>query len=62
MYIYIYICKIPLRDVCVLRNIPGVKQVEKRHAGNTAVATAYLCRVKHGQRNSRTGAPDDYYH
>ena len=25
---------------CVLREIPGVTQVEKGHAGNTAVATA----------------------
>ena len=47
---------------CVLREIPGVAQVEKGHAGNTAVATAYLCWVKHGRRSSRTGVPVDYYY
>ena len=47
---------------CVLREIPGVTQVENGHAGNTAVATAYLCWVKHGHRSSRTGVPADYYH
>ena len=45
---------------CVLREIPGVTQVEKGHGGNTAAATAYLCWVKHGHRSSRTGVPADY--
>ena len=57
---YIYIQVSP--SGCVLREIPGVTQVEKGHAGNTAVATAYLCWVKHGQRSSRTGVPADYYY
>ena len=57
--IYIYIEGSP--SGCVLRDIPGVTQVEKGHAGNTAVATAYLCRVKHGHRSSRTGVPADCY-
>ena len=43
---------------CVRRETPGVTQVDgKGHAGNTAVATAYLCWVKHGHRSSRTGVP-----
>ena len=45
------------------REIPGVTQVdEKGREGNAAlVVTAYLCWMKHGQRNSRTGgAPADY--
>ena len=37
-------------------------QVENRHAGSTAVATAYLCWIKHGHRSSRTGVPADYYY
>ena len=45
----------------VLREIPGVTQV-KGHADITAVATAYLCWVKHGHRSSRTGVPADYYY
>ena len=53
--------KVPFRDVC-RSEIPGVTQVEKGHAGNTAVATAYLCWVKHGNRSSRTGVPADYYY
>ena len=41
--------------------IPGVTQVENGHAGNTAVAAACLCWVKHGHRKSRTRVPADYY-
>ena len=52
--------KVPLRDVCS-SEIPGVTQVENGHAGNTAVATAYLCWAKHGHGSSRTGVPADYY-
>ena len=59
-YILVYIQGSP--SGCVLREIPGVTQVEKGHAGNTAVATAYLCWVKHGHRRSRTGVPADYYY
>ena len=48
---------------CVWREIAGVTRVdEKGHKGNTAVVTAYLCWRKHGQRNSRTGVPGDYYY
>ena len=57
--LYIVIQVSPLG--CVWREFPGVRQVEKGHAGNTAVATAYLCWVKHGHRSSRTGVPADYY-
>ena len=57
--IYI-IYKGPLRGVW--RDIPGVAQVEKGHAGNAAAAAAYLCWVKHGHRSSRTGVPADYYY
>ena len=57
---HIYTCVQGFRDV--LKWIPGVTQVENGHAGNTAVATAYLCWVKHGNRNSRTGVPVDYYY
>ena len=46
---------------CVLCEIPGVTQVEKEYAINRAVATAYLCWVKHGHRSSRTVVPADYY-
>ena len=35
--------------------------MEEGHAGSIAVATAYLSRVKHGHRNSRTGVRADYY-
>ena len=59
-HIYIYVQGSP--SGCVWREIPGVAQVEKGHAGNTAVATAYLCWVKHGRRSSRTGVPVDYYY
>ena len=52
--------KVPLRGVW--REITGVAQAdEKGHEGNTAVATAYLCLSKHGERNSRTRVPADYY-
>ena len=54
-----YIHKVPLRDVC-WSDISGGKQVEQGHAGNTAVATACLCGVKHGHKRSRTGVPADY--
>ena len=48
---------------CVRREIPRVTQVdEKGHEGNTAVATAYLCWRKHGQRDNRPGVFDDYYY
>ena len=56
----IYIYKVPLGDV--LRKIPGVGQVEKGDAGNTAVATAYFCWVQHSERNSRTRVPADYFY
>ena len=46
---------------CGLREISGMTQVEKGHAGNEAVATAYLCWVKHGHGSSKTGVPADYY-
>ena len=52
--------KVPLRDVCS-SEIPGVTQVENGHAGNTAVATAYLCSVKHGHRSSKTRIPAEYF-
>ena len=45
---------------CVLCEIPGVTPFEKGHAGNTTVATAYLCWVKHCHRSGRTGVPADY--
>ena len=32
---------------CVLREIPGVTQVEKGHEGNTPVVTAYICWMEH---------------
>ena len=35
-------------------------QVEKGHAGNTAVATAYFCWVKHGHRSTGTGVRADF--
>ena len=56
--LYIVIQGSPLG--CVWREFPGVRQVEKGHAGNTAVATAYLCWVKHCHRSGRTGVPADY--
>ena len=58
---FLYMYNVPLRDVC-WSEISGVTQVVHGHAGNTAVATAYLCWVKHGNRNSRTGVPVDYYY
>ena len=45
---------------CVLREFSGVTQVEQGQEGNTAVAAAYLCWVKHCRRSSRTGVPADY--
>ena len=54
-HLYIHVQGSP--SGCLLPEIAGVTQVERGHAGNTALATAYLCWVKHGQRKSRTGAP-----
>ena len=59
IYRYIYIVLRSTRYIwqssslgCVLRRIPGVMQVDlKGHEGNKAVATAYLCWRKRGQRN-----------
>ena len=56
-----YMYKVPLWDVR-WSEIPGVTQVENGHAGSTAVATAYFCWVKHGNRSSRSGVPTDYYY
>ena len=43
------------------REIPGVTPVvEKGHKGNSAVETAFLCRGKHDQRDSKTGVSADY--
>ena len=57
---YTYRYKVPLPDMC-WSQIPGVTQVEKGYAGNTAVATAYSSWVEHGNRSSRTGVPAGYY-
>ena len=42
------------------RSVARALWVERGHAGNTAVATAYSCGVKQGNRSSRTGIPADY--
>ena len=53
-YLYVYICIQGSPSGCVRREIPGVTQVdEKRHEGNTAVVTAYICWRKHGIYLSR---------
>ena len=61
IYIYVYTWYVQgSPSGCALREIPGVTQVEKGHAGDTAVDTDYLCWVKHDHRSSRTRVPADY--
>ena len=51
-------------EICVTLNPGGDArdEVMKGHEGNTAVATAYICWRKHGQRGSKTEVPSDYYY